>query len=58
MAGRLVYACRLNRSSKSKSRFDMEIPAHIRKLIAVALVLGSIGIGADELERLERDGVI
>jgi hypothetical protein len=36
----------------------MEIPADIGKLIGAALVLASIGIGADELERLKRGGVI
>ena len=36
----------------------VEISAYIRGLIGTVLVLASIGIGAGELERLKRDGVI
>ena len=36
----------------------VETLAYIRGLMVAALVLGAIGIGAGELERLKRDGVI
>ena len=36
----------------------VEISAYIRGLIVAALVLASIGIGAEEFERLKRAGVI
>lgn len=55
-AGRAVYAWRLESEFKMKS--PVEISAYIRGLIGTVLVLASIGIGAGELERLKRDGVI
>jgi hypothetical protein len=51
-----VYAWRLEWEFKMKS--PVETSAYIRGLIVAALVLGAIGIGAGELERLKRGGVV
>jgi hypothetical protein len=47
---------------EAEAEFKMKSPvensAYIRGLIGTVLVLGAIGIGAGELERLKRAGVI
>ena len=55
--GRPCGVC-VERESEFKMKSPVEISAYIRGLIGAVLVLGAIGIGAGELERLKRAGVI
>jgi hypothetical protein len=55
--GRPCGVC-VEAEAEFKMKSPVENSAYIRGLIGTVLVLGAIGIGAGELERLKRAGVI